>query len=60
MERTYPERCAETVERLAGKLGVDPEEAWAMMLLMATLMDLRPEDGKVAEMILRDMGPAAA
>lgn len=60
MEWMYPERCMRSVQRLSKLLDVNAEEAYAMMLLMATLMDMHPEDERVAEMILRDMGPAAA
>ena len=52
----YPKRCRENICRLVNNIGVSVETAYAMMMLTATLMDLRPEDKQVADMILEDCG----
>lgn len=52
----YPEQCHENIRRIVRAVGTSPETAYAMMLMTATLMDLHPDDGKVAEMILDDFG----
>ena len=38
------------------EIGWDAECAMTMMYLVAALMDLRPEDSSVVEMILHDYG----
>ena len=52
----YPECCRKNIRRLVDVIGVSVETAYAMMLMTSTLMDLRPEDDQVAEMILEDCG----
>lgn len=52
----YPEPCRKSIRRLAAAVGMSAETAYAMMLMTAALMDLRPEDDTVAEMILEDCG----
>ena len=51
-----PERCEPNARRLVRRMGVNEDEAYAMMLLTAVLMDLDPDDDAVIEMILRDSG----
>ena len=51
-----PERCEPNAKRLVRRMGVNEDEAYAMMLLTAVLMDLDPNDDAVIEMILRDSG----
>ena len=51
-----PERCEPNARRLVHRMGVNEDEAYAMMLLTAVLMDLNPDDDAVIEMILRDSG----
>ena len=48
------------VQRVAEKIGVDYDTAYAMMLITATLMDMHPDDAAVAEMILSDRAQAEA
>ena len=50
----YPEICRDNIQILGEEIGINPETAYAMMLMTATLMDLNPWDRKVAEMILKD------
>jgi len=50
----YPRHCRKNIRRLVTEIGVPPETAYAMMLMTATLMDLKPEDDKVFHMILQD------
>jgi hypothetical protein len=52
----YPEKCRKNLNRISALTGAGIETAYAMMLMTAMLMDLRPEDEKVAEMILEDCG----
>ena len=52
----YPKKCRKNILLLMNEIGVGPETAYAMMLMTATLMDLRPEDDKVLHMILQDCG----
>lgn len=54
--RTYPERYDKNVRTLSRRLNADEETAYAMMLMTAALMDLRPEDDDVVRMILCDCG----
>lgn len=48
------ERCAESIRRLTDAIGVNADEAYAMILLTAVLTDLHPEDGQIVDMILKD------
>lgn len=52
----YPKKCRPSIRRIMNAVGVAPETAYAMMLMTATLMDLRPEDERVVDMILEDCG----
>ena len=52
----YPKSCRKNILVLMDTIGTGPETAYAMMLMTATLMDLRPEDDEVLEMILKDCG----
>ena len=52
----YPKACRRNIKRIMSNIGVSVETAYAMMLLTATLMDLRPEDEAVSDMILDDCG----
>ena len=54
MDAIYPKRCEKNVKKLMDILCSDAEIVYNMMLMTATLMDLRPEDDKVAELILLD------
>lgn len=58
MDKTilYPNGCRKNINRVVNATGVSVETAYAMMLLTATLMDLRPEDSEVSDMILEDCG----
>ena len=58
MDKTaiYPKNCRKNIHRIVNATGACVETAYAMMLLTATLMDLRPEDDAVADMILEDCG----
>ena len=58
MDKTilYPRNCRNNIRRLTEEIGVNAETAYAMMLMTAALMDLRPEDESVAHMILQDCG----
>ena len=58
----YPECCRKNIRRIVDVIGVSVETAYAMMLMTATLMDLRPGDETVANMIMEDCGvdPGAA
>ena len=50
----FPVGCRRNIRRLVGQLSTDCHTAYAMLLLTAALMDLRPEDPKVADMVLLD------
>lgn len=52
----YPKPCRKNIRRIVNNVGMSIETAYAMMLMTALLMDLRPEDDKVADMILEDCG----
>lgn len=58
MDKTilYPKNCRKNINRVVNATGVSVETAYAMMLMTATLMDLRPEDSEVSDMILEDCG----
>ena len=49
-----PESCRKNLERLVSNVKTDEHTAYAMILMTATLMDLRPSDPKVVEIILDD------
>jgi hypothetical protein len=52
----YPKCCRKSLTRLMNEIGTSVETAYAMMLMTATLMDLRPEDDEVVHIILQDCG----
>ena len=52
----YPERCNKSVRKVSGALYTSEETAYAMLLMTAALMDLRPEDDRTAEIVLADCG----
>ena len=52
----YPKRFRKSLHILMDEVGIGVETAYAMMLMTATLMDLRPEDEKVVNIILKDCG----
>lgn len=52
----YPEGCRKNIHTIVNEIGASEETAYAMMLMTATLMDLRPEDEEVARIILHDCG----
>lgn len=52
----FPAACRKNIRRLVNRLSTDCDTAYAMMLLTAALMDMTPEDPKVAEIILNDCG----
>lgn len=57
MEKTldnYPEGCRENIRTIVNAVHTELEATYAMILLMAALMDLCPSDPKVAEIILDD------
>jgi hypothetical protein len=56
MELTYPHPCRKSINRLRHMTGIDPDTLYSMMLMTAALMDLKPEDDQVAEIILADIG----
>ena len=51
-----PERCEQAVRKITGALRVSEETAYTMLLTIAALMDMRPEEETVANMILKDCG----
>ena len=52
----YPKACRKNILLLMNEIGTGPETAYAMLLMTAMLMDLRPEDDEVTEIILKDCG----
>jgi len=52
----YPKACRKNIRTIVNEIGASVETAYAMMLMTAMLMDLRPEDDEVTEMILKDCG----
>ena len=52
----YPKNCRKGIMTIVNEIGASVETAYAMMLMTATLMDLRPEDDEVVEIILKDCG----
>ena len=52
----YPKICRKSILKIVNAIGISVETAYAMMLMTATLMDLRPEDDAVADIILSDCG----
>ena len=52
----YPKRYRRGIQRLVDEVGMCVETAYAMMLMTAALMDLKPEDDEVVHLILQDCG----
>ena len=52
----YPKQCRKQIKRLTSAVGMSADIAYSMMLMTAALMDLRPEDDEVADIILEDCG----
>ena len=52
----YPKRCRKSIHTIVSQVGASEETAYAMMLMTATLMDLRPEDDDVLHIVLQDCG----
>lgn len=52
----YPRKCRKNIHTIVSQVGASEETAYAMMLMTALLMDLRPEDDKVLHIILQDCG----
>jgi hypothetical protein len=52
----YPKKCRRSIKTIVNEVGASVETAYAMILMTALLMDLRPEDDEVVHMILRDCG----
>ena len=50
----YPKRCRQSIRTIVNEVGTSAETAYAMMLMTAMLMDLKPEDDEVLHMILQD------
>ena len=55
-ECMYPVNCRKAIRRLMNEISVSSSTAYAMILMTATLMDLRPEDERVVDIILEDYG----
>ena len=52
----YPRSCRKSIHRIVKATGVSEEIVYAMILMTAALMDLRPEDDEVVQMVLADCG----
>lgn len=52
----YPMICRRSIQKLTDCLCTSAETAYKMMLMTAALMDLKPEDSRVLDMILLDCG----
>lgn len=50
----YPKQYHKNLRTILAEVPADPQTAYAMMLLTASLMDLDPADPEVAEIILDD------
>lgn len=50
----FPATCRDNLRAITKEVRTDVDTAYNMMLMTATLMDLRPEDPRVAEIILDD------
>ena len=54
--RNYPAIYRRNITRIMNAIGAPADTTYAMMLMTAVLMDLRPDDERVADMILEDCG----
>jgi hypothetical protein len=52
----YPKECRKQLRRLMNATGMSIDTAYAMMLMTAALMDLKPDDPYVVDMVLEDCG----
>ena len=52
----YPKPCRKSIRKIKHLTGISVETIYAMMLMTSALMDLRPDDPEVADMILEDCG----
>lgn len=52
----YPRHCRRNIRTLMSRLCTDAQTAYAMILMTAALMDLSPDDDRVAETVLMDCG----
>ena len=52
----YPQKCRKSIRRLTDEIGMSSEVAYGQILIIAALMDLKPEDDAVVHMILQDCG----
>lgn len=52
----YTKKCRKSIKRIVEEIGASIETAYAMLLMTALLMDLRPEDDEVVRIILHDCG----
>ena len=52
----YPQKCRKSIRRLTDEIGMSSEVAYDQILIIAALMDLKPEDDAVVHMILQDCG----
>ena len=52
----YTEARRRMTRRIMNKVPVSEETAYSMILMTAALMDLRPDDDQVVDMILEDCG----
>ena len=56
----YPKKCRKSINTIVNEVGASVETAYAMMLMTAALMDLKPEDEEVIHIILEDCGVEVA
>lgn len=56
----YPRRYRKGIQTLVDNVGMSIETAYAMMLMTAALMDLKPDDEEVVHIILQDCGVEVA
>lgn len=54
--RYYPTNCKKSIRRLVSAVGMSEETAYSMILMTAALMDLKPEDPEVVDLVLEDCG----
>ncbi len=50
----YMVACQENIDSIISEIPTNDEIAYAMILMTAALMDLKPDDPKVAKIILDD------
>lgn len=55
----YPKECRKSIQRLTDEVGISTETAYAMLMITAVLMDLRPGDEQVLNIVLEDCGVVA-